>query len=136
MNKASMANWAEVKFGELAALNGKHVAVRKFGAQMVVDHNQALLDLKVIAFAWGVELPVVMDSLHNAKYRKLQGMSGYSFDTAYINSQIKDHDEAIALFQEEATGGDDKQLRNYAARYLPHLHMHREKIDSVNSVVR
>ncbi|MGN6420443.1 MAG: DUF4142 domain-containing protein [Pseudobacter sp.] len=133
---AAHANQAEIEFGRLAASKGEHEAVRDFGNQMVNDHQTALNDLETLAAGWNLELPQGLDSMHQVKWQMLSGMSGYSFDTAYITSQIMDHNTAIALFEDQSRNGQVQRVKDYANKYLPHLRMHREKIDSVNNVVR
>jgi putative membrane protein len=135
MMKASRANRAEIEFGVMAADKGSHTAVKDFGHHMVTDHTTALNDLNALADRWDIDLPNDLDSLHKAKKQMLSGMSGHMFDTAYLKSQVKDHIEAIALFEQEASGGREQKLKDYASKYLPHLRMHKTKVDSVLAVV-
>jgi putative membrane protein len=62
----------------------------------------------------------------------LNSLSGRSFDTAYINSQIKDHQKTLSIFQMEINDGDNQNVRNYASKYLPHIQMHLQKADSLS----
>jgi putative membrane protein len=62
-------------------------------------------------------------------------LSGFAFDTAYINSEVKAHHETIILFDNESDNGDDQRLINYAHKYLPHIRIHLEKVDSLKVVL-
>jgi putative membrane protein len=136
MTKASYSNRAEIEFGQTAQDRGSHAAVKDFGQHMVNDHSLALNELDSLADRWNVDLPNGLDSLHTAKKQQLSSMSGHQFDTAYLNSQLKDHIEAIALFQNEAANGQEQRLKDYANKYLPHLQMHKAKVDSTLAVVK
>lgn len=60
-------------------------------------------------------------------------LSDYNFDTAYINSQVKGHAEAETLFESETSNGKSR-LKNYAEK-LPHIRMHLQKADSIQTVL-
>ncbi len=62
-------------------------------------------------------------------------LSGYSFDTAYINSQVKGHQEVAALFEKETNDGKEARLKNYAEKLLPHIRMHLTRADSIRKVL-
>ena len=53
---------------------------------------------------------------------QLAGLSGPQFDRAFMADQIKNHQEAIQLFQAEAQSGQDPRLRKYASDTLPMLY--------------
>jgi putative membrane protein len=56
-----------------------------------------------------------------------------SFDTAYINSQVKDHQAAVNLFQSEISAGATQSVKDYASKYLPHIQMHLNMADSIRT---
>jgi putative membrane protein len=62
-------------------------------------------------------------------------MDGFPFDTAYMNSQIKDHQKAIALFETEISNGKDQELKDYARKYLPYIQMHHHTADSIRKTL-
>ena len=54
----------------------------------------------------------------------LKAKSGKDFDQSYDQAQVKDHKDAVALFEAYAKSGDDPELKNWAAKTLPHLKEH------------
>ncbi|MDP9169574.1 MAG: DUF4142 domain-containing protein [Acidobacteriota bacterium] len=46
-------------------------------------------------------------------------MSGGTFDKAYMQDMVKDHEKDIAEFQKEANSGSDPDLKNWASATLP-----------------
>lgn len=131
MIKATQSNIAEIDAGGLAAIKGNTAGVKTFGAMMVADHSKALIDLKALADTMKVSLPTAADSMHILLKQQLTTLSGKSFDSVYIRSQVADHQNAINLFEAEANSGFDVRLKNYANKYLPALRMHKHIIDSL-----
>lgn len=66
---------------------------------------------------------------------RLNSLSGYSFDTAYINSQIKDHAKTLTLFNPEISNGNNQTIRSYATDNMPHIQMHYNRADSIRRVL-
>ena len=49
---------------------------------------------------------------------------GAAFDRGFIEAQVKAHQEAIALFEAQANGGGDAELKAFAQKQLPALRNH------------
>jgi len=131
MVQVSYGNIAEVEMGRVADSISANGGVRMFGQMMVQDHTTAQEEMADLGDIWEVDLPQQPDSAHMAMKQRLQTLSGYTFDTAYINGQIKDHQHTIALLESMAGSADLQQLRDYASKYLPKVRMHLEKADSI-----
>ena len=50
--------------------------------------------------------------------------TGAAFDRGFVEAQVKAHQEAIALFEQEATSGADAELKAFAQKQLPGLRNH------------
>ncbi|WP_029285611.1 DUF4142 domain-containing protein [Pedobacter sp. R20-19] len=61
----------------------------------------------------------------------LKKMKGASFDQAYVNVMISDHQKAIALFEEGAKS-KDSAIRKFASKHLPHLKAHLKQVSALN----
>jgi putative membrane protein len=57
-------------------------------------------------------------------WTKLKAKSGKDFDQSYDQIQVKAHQEAVALFEAYTRGGDNADLKSWAAQTLPHLKEH------------
>jgi putative membrane protein len=121
---ASAGGMAEVALGKLAMTKATSGEVRKFAQQMVEDHTKANKQLMQIAES--KQLPVArdMDKKHQEMERKLSEMTGEQFDREYIKGQVKDHEEAVALFTKFAENGQDADLKGFATQTLPTLKEH------------
>jgi putative membrane protein len=121
---ASQANYAEIAAGKLAGEKAATSAIRTFGDSLVADHTLAQQDLVRLAQKENITLPPGPDTEHQQLLDTLSGLTGRTFDSAYLSMQLLDHEVAVQLFQQEAESGKDSLTRQYATRYLPVLRHH------------
>lgn len=122
--KAAIGGLAEVELGQMAQTKAASADVRQFGQMMVSDHTKANAELMNIAASKTLTLPRELDAEHRAVRDQLNALSGAEFDRQYMAAMVKDHNETVALFQAEANGGNDAELKAFAARTLPKLQDH------------
>jgi putative membrane protein len=122
--KAAQAGMAEVAAGRMAVSKGQSESVKTFGQRMVTDHSKAGDELKTVAAKSGVALPATPSPEQKAVAEKLAKMQGPDFDKAYAKQMVSDHEEAVALFQKEASSGSDADLKAFAQKTLPTLQEH------------
>jgi putative membrane protein len=132
---AGMGNQAEIELGQLASTKGEEEGVRAYGTMMVTDHQPTLEELENIVDDFNVDVPRTLDAEHQQKKQMLMTLSGYTFDTAYIHSQVKDHQKMIALFESQIANGMEQRLKDYASKHLPHLQEHLETADSISTAL-
>jgi putative membrane protein len=131
--KAAAGGQAEVAFGQLAKENAASPAVKQFGERMITDHTQANEELMQIAKSQDLNLPKGLDAKHQAKEQQLSTTKGTAFDKAYMQDMVQDHKEDVADFRKEAEHGQDRQLKAFAAKYLPVLEQHLQMAESIAS---
>lgn len=124
---AAAAGLSEVQEGQLAASKGDS-AVQTIGNRMVSDHSKANDRLKSLATYKGIILSDQVTAPQAAELTQLQGLTGASFDTAYLKDQRRAHEKAIKLFETEASSGTDPDLKSFASNTLPTLQMHLQMI--------
>lgn len=122
--KAAQGAIAEVKMGQLAADKGISDAVKRFGRRMVEDHTRSAEVLKEVAQKEGINAPTEMDAKQRALFDELSKLSGAEFDKTYARDMVKDHQEDIADFTSEASGGQKSAMRSFASETLPSLKEH------------
>jgi putative membrane protein len=69
-------------------------------------------------------LPTALDTQHQKMLDELKAKNGKDFDASYDQTQVKAHQDAVALFDAYAKGGDNGELKGWAFRTLPHLREH------------
>lgn len=129
--KVGMGNTAEIEAGNLAKEKSANPGIKEFGSMMAMDHGDAQNKLKSIASSLSLTAPDSVDAAHKTAKKKLEGLTGSKFDTEYVNGQIKDHKETIALFEKEIKTGSNSQIKSFASSTLPTIKMHLEKVTAL-----
>jgi putative membrane protein len=131
MTMAAFSNNDEIDFAKLALTKSSNDSVKMFAQMMIADHTKATMGLDSLAGKYSVTLPTTIDSIHAALKTSLMALSGFSFDSSYVNGQVKDHMNAISLFQNEVNGGNNQDVKNFASGKLPVLQMHLQMANSL-----
>jgi putative membrane protein len=122
--RAAEAGVAEVELGELASKQGSAPWVKEFGRMMVTDHSRANEELKELAKQKNITLPVNLCQGCQAKFDSLNALKGSAFDRAYVEMMVRDHKDAVSLFTNESTVGQDAELKKWAGEKLQTLKHH------------
>ena len=91
---------------------------------MIADHTKAGNELKPIAQKKSVALTGDMDPDHKAIRDRMSKMSGKTFEQAYMDQMVKDHEETEALLQSEIDNGQDPDVKAWAQKTLPVVQQH------------
>jgi putative membrane protein len=118
--EAASAGLLQVKLGKLAENKGTSASVVEFGKRMLADYSKANEELKSAAKNAGFLAPVLLR--HDQQiFDRFNSMGRSSFDKKYMAEMVKQHNEEVRLFQEEARGGRVQSLKQLASRMLPEL---------------
>jgi len=118
------ANLAEIATGKLAMQKAQSPSVKQFGQHMVDEHSALLQEGGALAQAKGIPVPSSPDVKHQVAMKKLELMSGESFDRAYMEQMVKDHVETLDLLKQTAAQAADPQLKAQAEKAIPHVQQH------------
>ncbi|HTU92053.1 MAG TPA: DUF4142 domain-containing protein [Gemmataceae bacterium] len=125
-SQASAAGLAEVNFSELAVRLTRNSVVKEFAERILADHMRANRELTQLANQRSIALAKEMDEGHQKKYDKLKKLSGAEFDRTYMEGMVKDHEEAVKLYEKEAKNGKDDTTKEWAGKLTPILKKHLE----------
>jgi putative membrane protein len=131
LTQASISNTAEVNAATLASTKATNGAVKAFAMHMLSQHNTAQTDLKNLGANVGHAVKDTLDPAHVTIAMQLSAMSGRAFDSAYIHTQVIDHQATITFFQNEQSAGQHEDVKRYANTYLPHIQSHHQRADSI-----
>jgi putative membrane protein len=120
VQQAAAAGKMEVEHGKIAASQASNAQVKAFGNKLVKDHTAANNQLMAIAKRHNIDTTAAPAGDAPA----WKSLTGAAFDRAFIDAQVKSHQDAIALFEKEAQGGTDKEIKQFASRQLPALRTH------------
>lgn len=135
---ATLTGQAEIDDGNMAQQKAQSASVRNFGLQMAADHTAANRELSQLALQMvGIQPPNNgSDPNEAAMRRQLASLQGEAFDRAYIAGQVRDHENAITLYRQEATEGNQPNLQRYAAETLPMLQQHLQAAQRIDAEMR
>ena len=100
---------------------------------MVDDHSKANDELKGMASQKQVTFPNELDQKHRAMQDKLAKLQDAAFDKAYMAHMVTAHQQAVALFQQEAKTGKDADVKAWAGKTLPTLQEHLKMARAANA---
>jgi putative membrane protein len=128
IHQAAIAGMAEVAEAQLAVSKAQRDEVKQFAQRMIDDHTKANDELKQLLAGKQVTVPTTLDAKHKQEQARLEKLSGAAFDRAYIENQVKAHQQAVALFKNESETGKDPELKQFAAKVLPTLQEHHDAV--------
>jgi putative membrane protein len=113
----------EAQIGQLALQKSSSSGVKKLGQMLIEDHSSGGQEATRLANTMQVSLTMSPADDQEATYRALSGLSGTSFDNAFINAVIKNSSAAIEKYEAQAQSGDG-EVAAYANKTLPLLERH------------
>ncbi|HUQ89103.1 MAG TPA: DUF4142 domain-containing protein [Vicinamibacterales bacterium] len=118
--KAAAGGKHEVAMAKMAVGKAKNADVKALATKLVADHTQA-----------NQELMGLMKTKHiapgpaaKAEAEPWRTQSGAAFERGFVDHAIAMHEKDIAMFEAEANGGTDAELKAWAEKKLPALREH------------
>jgi putative membrane protein len=133
---AANGGMAEVELGQLAQQKASNPKVKDFGAMMVKDHSKANDEMKALATAKGITLPVAIGTDEQKVKDDLSAKTGADFDKAYVSNMIDDHKKDIKEFEDASQNCKDADLKAFAVKTLPTLKMHLDAIQKIHDSMK
>jgi putative membrane protein len=101
-------------------------ATKAFAAQMITDHTKTSMEMKQLVDSGKVKaaIPAAMTSSQQGMVDKLNGLQGDDFNKQYHSDQVSVHKDAVDLFKRYGDGGDNADLKTWAATTRPTLEHH------------
>lgn len=131
--KASQSNRSEIELGTLALSKSGDDGVKMYAQMMVADHTAAQTELQNIVdnLDTNANMNEALDAEQAALRAMLESLSGASFDSAYIDGQIKGHVKTLGVFDAEIASGQNMQVKNFATGKRPVIEMHKNTADTI-----
>ena len=124
LKKAAEGGQAEIAASKLAESKSSSAEVKAFASQMVADHTKSGEELKQLAAAKGVTLPVEPSKAQAKKLKDLESASGAAFDKRYAeNFGVEAHQDMLKLVK-SGTKAKDADVKGFAEKTLPTVEHH------------
>jgi putative membrane protein len=127
INQAAGMNASQTGMGRLAHGKAASPAVRLLAQRLVADHTQANQRLAALAKRLKLDVAPPPDQPPPA----LLTSSGPDFDKQYLGLVISGHQNMIALFESEASSGQDPRAKRFAREMLPALRHHLHEAETI-----
>jgi putative membrane protein len=113
----------ETRIGQLAVEKASSADVKKLGQMLIDDYAATGQESARIANTLQVSRPVDDAIDEDSTYRALSGLSGETFDRAFIEAVIHRNRTAIANYEAQAASGSG-EVAAFAEQQLPVLERH------------
>jgi putative membrane protein len=106
--------------------------VKQFGQKMVNDHGQ-MGDkwFKPVAQQLGISEPKGLSKKDKKEIARLEALSGEEFDREYITMMVKDHQQDLKEFQEEAQSAQNPNVKQIAQQGTNIISQHLQLIEQI-----
>ena len=135
--KASAGNLAEINAHQAALDRAITADVKKHAQMMLTDHKKMDADMKALAAKKGLTLA---SAPREDKAKMLADMNatkqGKDWDAGYVDAQIQDHKETIALFEDGERNVQDAELKTLITTTLPKLRAHLKMVEDAKSKMK
>lgn len=123
--EAATSDMFEIESSKLA-VERADPATKTFAQQMITDHTKTSTEMKQLVDSGKVKAPIpaAMTSSQKGMLDKLNGLQGDDFNKQYHSDQVSAHKDAVDLFKRYGDGGDNADLKAWAATTRPALEHH------------
>lgn len=135
MSKAAQEGTAKFQLAYLALQNAHSEQVKAFARQVLLDYYKSQGALIDIANQQFIALPTAVDPKDGATFESLSQLQGEAFDKAYMQAMLDGHRTDLAQFKQEAKGGNNQALINWANQNLPALQSQFKEAEKVAPTV-
>ncbi len=128
---AGPSNYSQIETAKVAVSKASDSLVLVFAQQMLSEYTKAQSDLKVMGTIVGFTVKDTIDAAHNATIAQLDTLTARAFDSAYIHTQISDHQAMINFYSDELKNGRQINVQGYANAILQSIQTDLQTADSI-----
>ncbi len=132
---AAEINMMQVELGKLAEKSA-NTEVSSHGKMMVEQHTAAAEELKALAAAKAITIPMTLTEDGMDAVKKLSEKKVEDFDMAYIDMMVDGHKDAVDKFENNAERTKDMDIQAFANKMLPTLRTHLEHFTALKDKMK
>ncbi|HEU4684912.1 MAG TPA: DUF4142 domain-containing protein [Nitrospira sp.] len=119
----------EMEAAQLAKEKASSEDVRAYASRIVNDHITSMQETRQLGQRMGVQadkpqLASSLEKTHREAMDQLRQKSGKDFDKAYVQYQIRMHEQAVNLVEDTADSAKHSRLREHLRQLRPDLQSH------------
>jgi putative membrane protein len=131
MQQMSLNHKSEIEAAKLITSNGNAATIKDFGQDMSTFYTNSQSELERLAATVNLDIENGLDIHSQQAVARLNVLSGYSLDTAYINAEVKTHRVMMALFQDAFNNGNNATVKGYVHRHFEEIEKNFLRADSL-----
>jgi putative membrane protein len=120
--------YAEIKLAEVANQRSRNAEIKQVAELIRTDHSGALNELKTLAQAKAISVPVEETASSKRKMDDFTQETGNDFDQKWCKEMIDVHEQNIDKFESRLEKSDDPELKSWISKTLPILRTHHQKL--------
>jgi putative membrane protein len=132
VSDALQGDLGEIQLAQLAQQKSQSEDVKQFAQKLAADHSQMNEKwFEPEAKHFNLSVPKGPSKKAKKLMSKLQGLSGAEFDKEYITAMVKDHQDDLKKFKEEAEASQDPALKQVAQQGAGIISQHLQLAEKV-----
>ncbi|MBC8122579.1 MAG: DUF4142 domain-containing protein [Gemmatimonadaceae bacterium] len=135
INDIHLGNKKEVALSNMALQKATSSAIKQYAQQMIDYHKQSDGKIVQLAQMQKVNLPEGPSTSMHSVMDRLSALSGSSFDKAYMDELVEDHNRNVYVYRMQAERGTDNDVRAFATQSLPEIESHLASARSISQQV-
>jgi putative membrane protein len=136
VEEAVASKYAEIKLAEVANQRSRNAEVKKVAELIRTDHSSALNELKTLAQAKAISVPVEETQASKRKMDDFTQQSGTDFDEKWCKEMIDLHEDNIDKFEHRLEKTEDAELKSWISKTLPTLRTHHQKLKACHEKMK
>jgi len=131
---------SEMEAAQLAKQKAHSTQVRDYASHLVADHSAIMDKNRQLSNRTNLRpdppaLASTLNSTHQETMEQLRKLSGSDFDRAYMESQVKMHEQAVSLVEKTSASADNPQLKQQLSQVVHDLRDHLTKAKSIQGQI-
>lgn len=126
------SHYNEIKLAELGNQKSRIPAMKRTAEMLQGDHTASLNELKILAQAKAISVPVEEPETSRRRIEDLAEESGEEFEEEWRKEMIDLHDKNIKRFEKRLEDTQDAELRAFINRTLPVLRRHHDRLKELD----
>jgi putative membrane protein len=123
----------EFRLSELAQKQSSNESVRQFAQAMINVHERYADQLSLLAKNHRASTAPDIETTWRPEYDRLSKLQGREFDKEYMEQMLKDHRQAIEMFEAQSKTVIDQNLKSCVQEVLPTL---RKNLHQAKDIVK
>ena len=115
---------AEISTAQIASSKTTNEDVKTHVESLATEYKVAQTDLHKLAASLNVSLENLRAQEQVTMLSMLDGLSGYPFDSTYMNGSVKSQQKILNIFQKAFNEGNNANVKGYVHRYIDLIEKH------------